>query len=159
MVMLKMVLRICCVYWSWGQWIQCVLFFFFNDPATTDIYTLSLHDALPICQSYFKIKVIWNPRFHSATWNIWHYYLVLSCWMLACMFFFHKFRFLTQFYFLFNGTNTWNLVCDRSRLTAMAERKPTSAYGSLVFFNEQDAVEGKGLIGLNFLWHLKLVLC
>src|SRR5437868_15458160 len=24
------------------------LFFFFNDPATTDIYTLSLHDALPI---------------------------------------------------------------------------------------------------------------
>src|SRR5206468_12180353 len=25
---------------------QC--FFFFNDPATADIYTLSLHDALPI---------------------------------------------------------------------------------------------------------------
>src|SRR6266487_3816769 len=25
------------------------LFFFFNDPATTEIYTLSLHDALPIC--------------------------------------------------------------------------------------------------------------
>src|SRR5688572_32034220 len=24
--------------------------FFFNDPATTEIYTLSLHDALPICQ-------------------------------------------------------------------------------------------------------------
>src|ERR1051326_830277 len=23
--------------------------FFLNDPATTDIYTLSLHDALPIC--------------------------------------------------------------------------------------------------------------
>src|SRR5256885_9559902 len=28
----------------------CVfLFFFFNDTATTEIYTLSLHDALPIC--------------------------------------------------------------------------------------------------------------
>src|SRR5258708_39299181 len=29
---------------------QCVynLFFFFNDTATTEIYTLSLHDALPI---------------------------------------------------------------------------------------------------------------
>src|SRR5690348_17859073 len=29
----------------------CHLFpiFFFNDPATTEIYTLSLHDALPIC--------------------------------------------------------------------------------------------------------------
>src|SRR5256885_12625530 len=24
-------------------------FFFFNDTATTEIYTLSLHDALPIC--------------------------------------------------------------------------------------------------------------
>src|SRR3712207_9490462 len=26
----------------------CCLFFFFNDTATTEIYTLSLHDALPI---------------------------------------------------------------------------------------------------------------
>src|SRR5689334_24527530 len=25
------------------------VFFFFTDPATTEIYTLSLHDALPIC--------------------------------------------------------------------------------------------------------------
>src|SRR2546430_7534684 len=33
--------------------ISCVasrcFFFFFNDTATTEIYTLSLHDALPIC--------------------------------------------------------------------------------------------------------------
>src|SRR5438309_5211326 len=28
--------------------ILLLLFFFFNDPATTEIYTLSLHDALPI---------------------------------------------------------------------------------------------------------------
>src|SRR5438445_9375410 len=28
--------------------ILCFFFFFFNDPATTEIYTLSLHDALPI---------------------------------------------------------------------------------------------------------------
>src|SRR6478672_13164767 len=28
--------------------IQFYLFFFFNDTATTEIYTLSLHDALPI---------------------------------------------------------------------------------------------------------------
>src|SRR5260221_4149502 len=27
-----------------------LFFFFFNDTATTEIYTLSLHDALPICQ-------------------------------------------------------------------------------------------------------------
>src|SRR5256886_17489040 len=26
-------------------------FFFFNDTATTEIYTLSLHDALPICRA------------------------------------------------------------------------------------------------------------
>src|SRR5204863_4779288 len=26
-----------------------LLYFFFNDTATTEIYTLSLHDALPIC--------------------------------------------------------------------------------------------------------------
>ena len=26
----------------------CAVLFFFNDPATTEIYTLSLHDALPI---------------------------------------------------------------------------------------------------------------
>src|SRR5437899_9569718 len=26
-----------------------ISFFFFNDTATTEIYTLSLHDALPIC--------------------------------------------------------------------------------------------------------------
>src|SRR2546430_2620066 len=28
-----------------------LFFFFFNDTATTEIYTLSLHDALPICSS------------------------------------------------------------------------------------------------------------
>src|SRR6476660_10250052 len=28
-----------------------LLFFFFNDTATTEIYTLSLHDALPICRT------------------------------------------------------------------------------------------------------------
>src|SRR3989442_16027961 len=29
----------------------CSFFFFFNDTATTEIYTLSLHDALPISDS------------------------------------------------------------------------------------------------------------
>ena len=33
----------------------CV-FFFFNDTATTEIYTLSLHDALPICPRFFKCQ-------------------------------------------------------------------------------------------------------
>src|SRR5437870_13761263 len=30
------------------------LFFFFNDTATTEIYTLSLHDALPIWRQTFR---------------------------------------------------------------------------------------------------------
>src|SRR5258708_39129929 len=34
------------------------LFFFFNDTATTEIYTLSLHDALPI--SHFRESVFGN---------------------------------------------------------------------------------------------------
>src|SRR6185295_20322634 len=31
-----------------------LLFFFFNDTATTEIYTLSLHDALPIHAHLFR---------------------------------------------------------------------------------------------------------
>src|SRR3989442_13095128 len=42
---------------DWREWISSLIFylrdfpifFFFNDTATTEIYTLSLHDALPIC--------------------------------------------------------------------------------------------------------------
>src|SRR6267143_5246305 len=33
-----------------GESILPATFFFFNDTATTEIYTLSLHDALPICR-------------------------------------------------------------------------------------------------------------
>src|SRR5258707_8329483 len=33
---------------SWDSRSISFLFFFFNDTATTEIYTLSLHDALPI---------------------------------------------------------------------------------------------------------------
>src|SRR2546430_10251920 len=32
-----------------SHFISDSFFFFFNDTATTEIYTLSLHDALPIC--------------------------------------------------------------------------------------------------------------
>src|SRR5437762_10104045 len=37
--------------------------FFFNDPATTEIYTLSLHDALPICRQC--------PCHRSTRKNLW----------------------------------------------------------------------------------------
>src|SRR5574340_1846224 len=37
-----------------------LLFFFFNDTATTEIYTLSLHDALPIYHSFVgRGELIW----------------------------------------------------------------------------------------------------
>src|SRR3712207_9325031 len=37
-------------------------FFFFNDTATTEIYTLSLHDALPI-----SLARHWSPRARTLT--------------------------------------------------------------------------------------------
>src|SRR5258707_9782689 len=33
------------------------LVFFFNDTATTEIYTLSLHDALPICRELHRASL------------------------------------------------------------------------------------------------------
>src|SRR5439155_20635685 len=36
------------LYVTYLSVVYFVFFFFFNDPATTEIYTLSLHDALPI---------------------------------------------------------------------------------------------------------------
>src|SRR2546423_10182321 len=34
-----------------------MIFFFFNDTATTEIYTLSLHDALPIFARYLELQL------------------------------------------------------------------------------------------------------
>src|SRR5215468_10037186 len=42
-------------------WIQpsfSLVLFFFNDTATTEIYTLSLHDALPICAVHRRRRVV-----------------------------------------------------------------------------------------------------
>src|SRR2546422_11727563 len=39
----------------------CFSFFFFNDTATTEIYTLSLHDALPISRPLARAR-----RAHSV---------------------------------------------------------------------------------------------
>src|SRR5437762_9959856 len=44
----------------------CSSFFFFNDTATTEIYTLSLHDALPISSST-SIRLRSPCRCSSAT--------------------------------------------------------------------------------------------
>src|SRR6266576_4592109 len=37
-------------------------FFFFNDTATTEIYTLSLHDALPISGLLARCRGRWSAR-------------------------------------------------------------------------------------------------
>src|SRR5574344_2212427 len=42
----------------------CFSFFFFNDTATTEIYTLSLHDALPICYPQHLKERILSPTGH-----------------------------------------------------------------------------------------------
>src|SRR2546429_4176513 len=40
-----------------------ILFFFFNDTATTEIYTLSLHDALPILQAgAHRVDAVQGPQ-------------------------------------------------------------------------------------------------
>src|SRR2546430_9047246 len=54
--------------------LDVMFFFFFNDTATTEIYTLSLHDALPIsCRSprhsSEPLRRIW-ASFSSISWRI-----------------------------------------------------------------------------------------
>src|SRR2546430_16973073 len=41
-------------------------FFFFNDTATTEIYTLSLHDALPICGTEIQHFEVWQDKAGNA---------------------------------------------------------------------------------------------
>src|SRR2546430_15139432 len=45
---------------------RAVFFFFFNDTATTEIYTLSLHDALPISRLPRTLASIPRP---SVCWS------------------------------------------------------------------------------------------
>src|SRR6266511_3134290 len=46
---------ICCYSVCTHTTIILTYFFFFNDTATTEIYTLSLHDALPISSMFTRI--------------------------------------------------------------------------------------------------------
>src|SRR3712207_7585185 len=54
--------------------IVILLFFFFNDTATTEIYTLSLHDALPIF-TFRLTLILWiscsEPRTRSSVAPPW----------------------------------------------------------------------------------------
>src|SRR5438309_3189624 len=44
------------------------IFFFFNDTATTEIYTLSLHDALPILKAARKLIDVDRVPVIMGTW-------------------------------------------------------------------------------------------
>src|SRR5256885_17029979 len=47
--------------------LNMVSIFFFNDTATTEIYTLSLHDALPISLMPGRIEGMISPAVRSAS--------------------------------------------------------------------------------------------
>src|SRR3712207_9515205 len=58
-----------------SSFMSCGPFFFFNDTATTEIYTLSLHDALPI--SLIRLPAyVWQPLF--AVQSLWLYSALLG---------------------------------------------------------------------------------
>src|SRR2546429_9996999 len=44
-------------------------FFFFNDTATTEIYTLSLHDALPILYIWNQLECVWSSACFHGSWS------------------------------------------------------------------------------------------
>src|SRR5256885_11820677 len=52
-----------CILYDWSvRLILSFFFFFFNDTATTEIYTLSLHDALPIYVKHALSASEYNTR-------------------------------------------------------------------------------------------------
>src|SRR3989442_7377569 len=62
---------------SHGLSTRCL--FFFNDTATTEIYTLSLHDALPICTLRDASAL---AGYVDGGWNLWAGLLAALLYML-----------------------------------------------------------------------------
>src|SRR2546430_17504551 len=48
-----------------------IIVFFFNDTATTEIYTLSLHDALPICLLLSSARMRCTSSTMAAVATLW----------------------------------------------------------------------------------------
>src|SRR3989338_8002232 len=75
-------------------------FFFFNDTAPTEIYPLSLHDALPISSPFSPSAHLPSPPFSSQVFNQWsgvvrseeHTSELQSQFHLVCPFFFLMIR-------------------------------------------------------------------
>src|SRR2546429_10016759 len=55
--------------------IQMSYFFFFNDTATTEIYTLSLHDALPISVGALRLSPLRRGLAIDSTVDIFTFYV------------------------------------------------------------------------------------
>src|SRR6266567_8977173 len=60
-----------------GQVLCFIFFFFFNDTATTEIYTLSLHDALPIFADA-SVDAYNSKCVRSSAGSLFHLPLVLG---------------------------------------------------------------------------------
>ncbi len=76
-------------------------FFFFNDTATTEIYTLSLHDALPISIYNGIFKKPFYVEFHIINYTSKTHNLQGNC-----LYFVNSFFHLHLFYFI--GRNFYN---------------------------------------------------
>src|SRR3712207_9511226 len=64
---------------SWCSFVvQYASLFVFNDTATTEIYTLSLHDALPICQELQERHVVVAERARLTRGHMQHAAHVLA---------------------------------------------------------------------------------
>src|SRR5947209_9807801 len=55
------------VLYTFSLPVASIFFFFFNDTATTEIYTLSLHDALPILTQHAN----WWPNLYRQACRSW----------------------------------------------------------------------------------------
>src|SRR3712207_5438806 len=53
--------------------VRFFVFFFFNDTATTEIYTLSLHDALPISPEVQPVRFPEDEAPHNMLTEWWYY--------------------------------------------------------------------------------------
>src|SRR3712207_7341501 len=59
-------------------------FFFFNDTATTEIYTLSLHDALPICRICGSCPTtLSSPERLSSSFLSWVFSSITCRWAIT----------------------------------------------------------------------------
>src|SRR5438477_11552578 len=61
------ILLVFCYQWYYD--LVFYLFFFFNDPAPTEIYTLSLHDALPIFYYFRDVRGNFNWDGTQGPWK------------------------------------------------------------------------------------------